>query len=85
MVRVRFYSEFRELYGKEEQSIEVPHGSRVQGVLLELVGEKTSPAENVVETILRNSIVLVNGTISPANTEVGENDLISILPFITCG
>ena len=84
IVRVRFYSEYKEKYGNEEQLIEVKANPSIQNAFVELANKKPQLALDV-EHILKCTIILVNGTIAPVETILNDNDLIAILPFITGG
>lgn len=91
-VKVKFYAEFRELFGDKEKEVELPDRTDIEG-LLGLLCDSDEQRHKIFDDsdILRNyvNIILKNDrnirSIRDAKTELRDGDSIIIFPSISAG
>jgi molybdopterin synthase sulfur carrier subunit len=91
-ISVRYMAQLRSLLGCGEQSITLPAGSSVQGLLAHLAAEKTEVAPHLVTPSgeMRPSLlVAINGSAvasqQAALTSLADGDIVTLLPPIAGG
>jgi len=76
---VRLYAILRDLYGRDNDALELPDGSTVRSVIELLMG-RNSELASFLERRLGSLITLVNGLYVPLDQRLSDGDTIDLMP-----
>ncbi|UCC94020.1 MAG: MoaD/ThiS family protein [Thermoplasmata archaeon] len=79
-VRVRYFAAHKELAGVSEETVEVPEGTTVDGLLQVLMGLHPG-----LEGIRRDTMVSVNRGVGSADIVLDDGDDVALFPPIQGG
>ncbi len=79
-VRVLYFAQFREAFGKSEETIDLPEGSSARDLLTQRLRSASS-----LTSLEGRVAVAVNGEIAKPGTVLSEGDEVVILPPMSGG